>query len=313
MASIDFFHGNALFAIPDTTFDITSVVAKRVGAFVNHCSFDTDGTMFALHAQGGTIVGWDHCNGADILQTATASLALQSFLDNLYGRNPSSTKAIAYFMGGDDVMTGSGRADVIKGLGGNDTVAGAGGNDRLLGGDGNDALDGGPGKDKLQGKAADDQLNGGAGADVLTGGIGADSFVFAAPGEGGDMITDFTPGSDKIALDHLTFGRAAPIADGVSFVSGAGATPVSAGATLLCDSTTGVLSFDADGTGGVLAIQLATLTNHALLAASDFALLCPSGARLSLRSTDRAVLPGRLQTPDPQASGAWTWRKCLVN
>ncbi len=273
MASIDFFQGNALFATPDTTFDITSVVAKRVGSVVNYYSFDSDGTMFVLHAQGSTIIGWDHYNGADILQSATANLALQPFLDNMYGRNPSSTKAFAYFMGGDDVMTGSSRNDVMRGLGGNDLMNGGSGNDRLIGGNGNDTLIGGAGKDKLLGQAGDDHLNGGAGADLLTGGIGADSFVFAAPGDGGDTITDFTSGSDTILLDQLGFGFAVPVVDGFNFVSGAGAGPLCATPTLMYDPTTGALSFDADGTDAAAATVLATLTNHVLLATSDFAFL----------------------------------------
>ncbi len=51
----------------------------------------------------------------------------------------------------------------------------------------------------LLGGAGDDILNGGAGNDVLFGEAGADSFVFTR-GTGGDVIGDFTTGTDRIDL-----------------------------------------------------------------------------------------------------------------
>ena len=107
MAQITYFPGSALVAPPDQTFDITSVVAKRVGPYVNYYSFCTDGTMFVLHSGAtlgpsgtpvATLFGWDHFNGADILQTGTTSMTLQPFLDNMASRNPSSTRAFAWLM-----------------------------------------------------------------------------------------------------------------------------------------------------------------------------------------------------------------------
>ena len=74
MAIIDYSPGNGAFAPPTQTFDITSVVAKRLGAFVNYYSFDTDGTMFVLHSTGGVIVGWEQFSGATSLQSATTNL-----------------------------------------------------------------------------------------------------------------------------------------------------------------------------------------------------------------------------------------------
>lgn len=45
-----------------------------------------------------------------------------------------------------------------------------------------------------------DTIHGGVGADLVTGGKGADSFVFDQLADGGDTITDFTTGVDKIDL-----------------------------------------------------------------------------------------------------------------
>lgn len=261
MASIDFFPGNGAFKPPSATFDITGVTAKRVGAFLNYYAFDTDGTMFVLHVQGvagpggvavPTIVGWDHFDGATLLQSASCQLDLQPFLDNMSSRNPSSSKAMAYFLSGDDVLTGSRARDVMVAGAGDDHLTGNGGNDRMSGG------------------AGQDHLSGGLGADVLTGGADADHFVFAAASEGGDRLTDFQHGLDHIDLSASAFGLTA-LQDGVNFVTDPAAAGT--GASLIYDAATGALSYDADGSGAGAAVVLATLTNHALLTASDFLLV----------------------------------------
>lgn len=48
-----------------------------------------------------------------------------------------------------------------------------------------------------------DTITGGGGADRLTGGKGADVFVYNHVGDAGDLITDFTPGVDKLNLTAL--------------------------------------------------------------------------------------------------------------
>ena len=70
-----------------------------------------------------------------------------------------------------------------------------------------DILNGGAGDDTLNGAGGADILTGGSGADVLTGGAGADIFVYNAPGEGGDSITDFAFGVDKLQFSANAFGN----------------------------------------------------------------------------------------------------------
>jgi Ca2+-binding RTX toxin-like protein len=84
----------------------------------------------------------------------------------------------------DNLITGNSGNNLLKGLGGKDTIDGAVGNDTLIGG------------------AGDDLLTGGEGADNFLFGSGA---VFAMNAFGVDRITDFTPGSDKIALSKTSF------------------------------------------------------------------------------------------------------------
>ena len=61
------------------------------------------------------------------------------------------------------------------------------------------AITGSRGKDTLTGGAGDDTLWGGRNNDTLTGGDGSDTFIFRA-GEGKDVITDYTLGSDIIQI-----------------------------------------------------------------------------------------------------------------
>ena len=128
MAIIDYSPGNGAFAPPTQTFDITSVVAKRLGAFVNYYSFDTDGTMFVLHSTGGVIVGWEQFSGATSLQSATTNLALQPFQDDMHSRSPPSILAMACFPGTDEPLTGSRAKDgmVAAGATPRGTLAAAG-------------------------------------------------------------------------------------------------------------------------------------------------------------------------------------------
>lgn len=59
------------------------------------------------------------------------------------------------------------------------------------------------GADSLVGSSGNDAITGFAGRDTLTGGAGLDLFIYASVLDGGDTITDFQPGQDKIVLTQL--------------------------------------------------------------------------------------------------------------
>jgi uncharacterized protein len=59
------------------------------------------------------------------------------------------------------------------------------------------------GADTLVGTPGDDRITGGPGADVLIGGAGANLFVYTSVLDGGDTITDFKPGVDKLVLTDI--------------------------------------------------------------------------------------------------------------
>lgn len=125
----------------------------------------------------------------------------------------------------DDLIFGRGGDDQINGNLGNDTIDAGDGNDIARGGKDNDQISGGAGNDLLSGDLGNDTLIGGSGSDTLTGADGADLFKFAAgdtASTGFDVITDYTHGTDKIALGFsvgavLTGADQTSLSAGVSF------------------------------------------------------------------------------------------------
>ncbi len=120
----------------------------------------------------------------------------------------TAAQALQRLLSGDDSIFGNRFADQIEGGTGNDRLYGNGGTDILWGEAGNDRLIGGDGGDTLYGGTNADTLQGGSGADLLAGGRGRDTFRFTdktEPGLGSttDIITDFTPGDDRIDLSLI--------------------------------------------------------------------------------------------------------------
>ncbi|HAN45143.1 MAG TPA: hypothetical protein DCQ32_01160 [Cyanobacteria bacterium UBA8156] len=159
---------------------------------------------------------------------------------------------------GGQIILGSNAAEGLSGGAGPDTIAGFAGDDTVLGGLGNDSIDGGLGNDVLIGEEGNDTLLGSVGADTLRGGPGNDVFVLASAFQGVDTIQDFLPGTDTIRVSAVGFG--AGLATGTlpatQFVAGAAATT----AAHRFVYNAGALFFDADGTGPIAPVQIATLT-----------------------------------------------------
>ena len=142
-------------------------------------------------------------------------------------------------------------------------------------------LIGNVGNNRLQGFGGRDTLSGGVGKDTLTGGSGADVFIFDAVLDGisnVDLLTDVVTGLDKLQLDEDIFaGLSAGVGlTAVQFASGADL--VAAETTeqrIVYDTNTGALYYDADGAGGVAAVQFAVLgtTTHPALTAGDFVIV----------------------------------------
>lgn len=130
------------------------------------------------------------------------------------------------------------------------------------------------GADKLNGGSGSDLLDGGLAADTLTGGAGEDSFRFStALGNGNvDWIKDFNVADDTILLDNLIFtnlGDDGALALGAFFKSASGVAH-DADDRIIYDTDSGVLSYDADGSGQIAAVQFAQLNAHLNLSSADF-------------------------------------------
>ncbi|MCZ8276209.1 MAG: right-handed parallel beta-helix repeat-containing protein [Microcystis sp. LE19-4.1E] len=168
--------------------------------------------------------------------------------------------------GGNNQLDGGTGNDTLNGAIGIDTLIGGAGIDILVGQQGNDFLDGGTGDDSLNGGSGNDTLIGGAGNDTLIGGTTTDRFVFNNPTEGLDTITDFNVSEgDAIVVSSAGFGGLTTI--GGTLTASLFATAENGTAKFIYSG--GILSFDSNlaNPGGL--VQLATLTNLPVIAATN--------------------------------------------
>jgi Ca2+-binding RTX toxin-like protein len=170
--------------------------------------------------------------------------------------------------------------DIWTGTSGNNTLRGTAGPDKLYG------L---KGKDKLYGGTGDDVIYGGEGNDTLYGQKGKNAFVFDAKlGTSSsdrkvnfDAIKDFVVKDDSIWLDDKIFKNTAlkKLGKGASEVNPKQLTSkffkISDKAKdkddyIIYNKKTGVLSYDADGSGSKAAIEIAQLSKNLKMTYKDF-------------------------------------------
>ena len=153
------------------------------------------------------------------------------------------------------------------------------GSDHIVGSSVSDIINGYAGRDNIVGGSGNDTLTGGKGLDHLTGGLGTDHFVFTdgADTSGPDVITDFSSGSDPAGLDHIDlshkgFAGLGPLGvmDTSHFSIG---SAQSGAAQVIWNPATGVLTFDADGTGNGAAVAFAQIPSNRVVHFFDFDLI----------------------------------------
>ena len=150
------------------------------------------------------------------------------------------------------------------------TIKGTAKAETLIAGSGADKITGLAGNDTLIGGADNDTLAGGAGNDNLTGNEGSDYFLFdiAVNADSNlDTIIDFVSGEDKLQFSKSIFkglGTKAGALTVDQFWSGDGqVTAHDASDRIIYDTTSGALYYDADGSGGASAVQVAIIGTSA--------------------------------------------------
>ena len=155
-------------------------------------------------------------------------------------------------------------------------IAGGQGSDMIVAGSDvgyNYWLSGDKGDDMIMGESGNDYIIGGLGIDEIDTGTGTDTLLYYGTNEGQDIISDFSSGTDVFAFrgntsgspNFFDFAPGATLTNGTNFITSG--SPGTTGPTFIYIG--GILSYDADGSGGGAAVNIATLTGIPTLAASD--------------------------------------------
>ena len=159
-------------------------------------------------------------------------------------------------------------ADLVKGI---ENLIGSVYADTLAGNSLDNSLSGGAGNDGLSGGAGADTLAGELGKDTLTGGLGADKFLFNVmeTTANRDTITDFSILElDKIQFSKSVFTGFTALGSVTAAMLAIDGAVQTASTRLIYNNITGVLSYDADGSGTVQAaveVALIGVTTHTQL------------------------------------------------
>ena len=175
---------------------------------------------------------------------------------------------------GQSTASGISGADRVKSI---ENITGSNYKDILTGNSGSNVLNGGAGNDTLNGAGGNDILNGGTGNDKLTGGAGLDVFRFNTAlnsSTNKDTIIDYSVANDTVQLENAIFTKllnTGPLAAG-NFRANTAGTAVDANDYVLYNTTSGVLSYDADGNGANAAVQIAAvgISTHPVLTSAVF-------------------------------------------
>ena len=257
----------------DTSVDTFTNVNNVVGSNFNDTFNGTSGTQSFDGGAGGDVL----FGGAD-----NDSLAGGDGSDQLSGGT------------GDDFLVGGAGADVLDGGDGIDMVSyyefspGGGGVigltaslenssintgnaagdtyvsiENLAGTFGNDTLVGNSGNNIIDGVFGADFFNGRGGMDTLRGLGGGDTYVFDSTIGAGNLATivGYAHGQDHFNLDNAIFTQVGLEGGLDAFVFVNGTAALDSNDRIIFDSTTGNVSYDADGVGGAAAVVFAKIEN----------------------------------------------------
>ncbi len=129
-----------------------------------------------------------------------------------WGSSSANGEGILIADHGIDIVRASESISSIQGTESDDTinvgdqdaiVYGSGGNDVVIGGSGSDFISGGYGNKIIKGRGGDDILVSGVGDNIISGGQGEDVYVIGNNKWHKNIITDYTPGEDRVDVSML--------------------------------------------------------------------------------------------------------------
>jgi Ca2+-binding RTX toxin-like protein len=223
----------------------SNVLSGRAGA---DRMFGLAGNDTYIVDEAGDVVNEAEDDGLDMVRSSVTH-TLRNHVEDLILTGVATASGIGNNL--PNSITGNSANNILNGLAGDDSLRGGGGDDRLIGGPGNDRLIGSGGRNAFQFDAP---------LDALT---------------NADRILDFDPAKDVMRLigevfPALTTAGALPVA---AFRAGVAANDASD--RILYDPATGIVRYDADGTGPMASVRFATLVSAPAITSADFVVVDP--------------------------------------
>ena len=223
----------------------SNVLSGRAGA---DRMFGLAGNDTYIVDEAGDVVNEAEDDGLDMVRSSVTH-TLRNHVEDLILTGVATASGIGNALANS--ITGNSANNILNGLAGDDSLRGGGGDDRLIGGPGNDRLIGSGGRNAFQFDAP---------LDALT---------------NADRILDFDPAKDVMRLigevfPALTTAGALPVA---AFRAGVAANDASD--RILYDPATGIVRYDADGTGPTASVRFATLVSAPALTNANFVVVDP--------------------------------------
>jgi hypothetical protein len=151
MAKLTLFSAFDFFSDADWSWSVRSATPTSIaiGDGVHQQTFSGAFTSVAAGSWAGSLTGSSYfLNGAEVYRLEDFTLDAAA-LAKLAITGADTQQTYAFFLSGDDTITGSAGDDAIKAFAGNDTVHAGAGNDHIAGGLGDDYIDGGSGLDTV--------------------------------------------------------------------------------------------------------------------------------------------------------------------
>jgi Ca2+-binding RTX toxin-like protein len=124
----------------------------------------------------------------------------------------------------------------------------------------------------LSGNSGDNMIDGGLGNDILTGGSGDDAFIFSTAlneSTNVDRIIDFAAADDSINLSNAVFIGLNPGAL-LDYAFSNSPTTITTDTRIIYNSTSGSLSYDADGSGSATPLAFVYINPGSQISSSNF-------------------------------------------